>query len=265
MKESAINHEVTFPAHQQTTIVAQPSEGALNFPPSLVTAQRTSILRPGLFAVAPMWTNHLNPSILQSLTQWVTVVTTIQNQAPHFVLPRLRHDLQGWFEQIHLRWRCTAQRGCQRNSLAICHHHPFGSLTFLGASDSSAPFLAGANEPSAKVSSHSRCPVSSNSSMKVRQMKVRHTLSQTSCSCQSRSRRQQVAGEGYCSGKSRQRAPVFKTHKIPSSTRRLSTKRRPPLGEGCSWGSSGSTLRHCCSVNKGCSFLTTASQTNRRL
>lgn len=260
MKEAAINNQVTFPTHQQAPVVAQPGEGALNFPPPLVAAQRASILRLGLFAVAPMWTNHLNTFILQSLAQRVTVVTSIQNQALHFVLPRLRHGLQSWFQQIHLCWRCTAQRGCQRNSLAICHHHPLGSLTLLGLADSCAPFLAGANEPSAKVSSHSKCPPSSSSSMKVR-----HTLSQTSCSSQSRSRRQQVAGEGYCGGKSRQRAPVFKTHKIPSSTRRLSTKRRPPLGEGLSSGSNGAILHHCCWVNSGCSFLTTTSQKDLRL
>jgi hypothetical protein len=111
--------------------------------------------------------------------------------------------------------------------LAIDHHHPLGSLAFLGASDSCAPFLAGANEPSAKVSSHSRCPDSSSSSMKVCQ-----TWSQTPLSSQLRSLRQQVDGEGYWVGRSHQRAPVLSIQSSPSTTWRLSTKGRPPLAEG---------------------------------
>jgi hypothetical protein len=82
-------------------------------------------------------------------------------------------------------------------------------------------------------------------------MKVRHTSNHTPCSAQSRSLRQQVAGEGKSGGRSRQRAPLFKTHKMPSTTARLSIGGRPPLADGLVLGNSGSILRHCCSLNNG--------------
>jgi hypothetical protein len=49
-------------------------------------------------------------------------------------------------------------------------------------------------------------------------------------------------------GKSRQRAPVLSTHKMPSITARLSFHGRPALEYR---GSSGSSLAHCLSDNMG--------------
>src|SRR5690606_38715944 len=200
-----------------------------------------------------------NAALLQAKAQRIAVVAAVQNQALNFIAQRLGHGVQSRFQQFYLRWRCAAQRGCQRNSRAIDHHHPLASLTLLGAADSSAPFLAGAKEPSAKVSSHSKWLASSSSAMKLC-----HTLSQTPCSSQSRKRRQQVLGEGYCGGKSRQRAPVFKTHKIPSITARLSAGGRPPLAPGFDCGSNGLILSHCFSLNNDSTRRIHSSQTNPR-
>lgn len=236
---------MTFPSHQQTSVVSQPGERALNLPASLVSAQLATILGLPLFAIAAMRTDHINSTLTQASAQRVTVIASIQNQATYFLQQFRRYLIQQWFKQSYLRWRRTAQAGCQRNSLAINHQNPLSSLAFLGLSNSGSPFFAGANEPSAKVSSQSRCPASSSSAMKVRQ-----TSTQTFCSSQSRRRRQQVLGEGYCGGRSRQRAPVFKTHRMPSTTARFSAKGRPPLGDGWGCGSSGSILRHCSSLNK---------------
>jgi hypothetical protein len=57
-----------------------------------------------------------------------------------------------------------------------------------------------------------------------------------------------VLGLGYSGGRSRQRAPVLSTHKMPSSTLRLSAHGRP-RPEGC--GSNGSIFFHCSSVKNG--------------
>jgi hypothetical protein len=46
---------------------------------------------------------------------------------------------------------------------------------------------------------------------------ARQIFSQTPCSSQSRSRRQQVEGRGYFSGKSCHRAPLRKVHRIPDT------------------------------------------------
>jgi hypothetical protein len=55
-----------FPSHQQTAIVSQPGESALDFPPSLATSQISPILRFWLFTIAPVWTNHVNTALLQA-------------------------------------------------------------------------------------------------------------------------------------------------------------------------------------------------------
>ena len=114
----------------------------------------------------------------------------------------------------------------------------------LGFADTVAPFLAGAKLPSIKLSLQSSWPPASSSARKRR-----HTLSQTSRSSHKRSRRQHVAGlTPKSEGKSRQRAPVLSTHKIPSSTARLSFQGRPALEY---LGNSGSSLAHCKSDNMG--------------
>jgi hypothetical protein len=75
--------------------------------------------------------------------------------------------------------------------------------------------------------------------------------SQTPWSSQSRSRRQQVLGEGYDAGKSFHRAPLRNTHRMPSKHRRLSIRLRPPFGDRCTGGNSGSIFAHWASVNSG--------------
>jgi hypothetical protein len=131
-----------------------------------------------------------------------------------------------------------------RNTLAVNHHHPLRTLSAFGLSDTGAPFFAGANDPSAKVSAQSSCPLRSNSDKNAR-----HSVSHTSCSSQSRNRRQHVLGEGYRAGRSFQRAPLRSTQRIPSNTRRLSTGLRPPLDERLTFGRSGSIFAHCASVS----------------
>jgi hypothetical protein len=128
--------------------------------------------------------------------------------------------------------------------LAACHHHPLRTFAAFGFTDAVAPFFAGAKEPSAKVSSQSNRPRSSSSPRNFR-----HNPSHTPASSQSRNRRQQVLGEGYCPGKSFQRAPDRSTHKIPSKHRRSWMRRRPPAAEGLIFGNNDSILFHCSSVS----------------
>jgi hypothetical protein len=80
--------------------------------------------------------------------------------------------------------------------------------------------------------------------------KPRHMRSQVPSSSHCRKRRQQVDPPGYPSGRSRHRAPVFKTQRIPSTTSRLLTRGRPPSGERRGRGRCGSILAHCASVTR---------------
>jgi hypothetical protein len=132
----------------------------------------------------------------------------------------------------------------QRKTLAVDHHHPLRALAPLGFADSVAPFLAGAKLPSRNDSLHFNCWRSFSSPRKARQI-----VSQTSCSSQSRSLRQQVEGEGNSLGKSCQRAPLRSIHKMPSNTLRSSDGGRPPRGRGGRLGSKGRIFSHWASVS----------------
>src|SRR5208337_410253 len=134
----------------------------------------------------------------------------------------------------------------QRNTAAVDHHHPLRPLAPLGFSDSAAPFFAGAKLPSRNKSLELNCWRSFNSLRNARQ-----TFSQMPCSSQSRSRRQQVEGCGYFSGKSCHLAPLRRIHKMPSRTRRFSIHGRPPLRCLGGLGSKGAIFFHCASVSNG--------------
>jgi hypothetical protein len=80
--------------------------------------------------------------------------------------------------------------------------------------------------------------------------KARHMASHVPSSSHCRIRRQQVDPLGYPSGRSRHRAPVFSTHRIPSTTARWLMRGRPPLRERRGRGRCGSMWTHCASVTR---------------
>ena len=80
--------------------------------------------------------------------------------------------------------------------------------------------------------------------------------SQTPCSSHIRNRRQHVEPSGYPSGRSRQRAPVRKTHKIPRKHARLEAHGRPrPSWRRFGSGNNGTNTAHCSSLNKASRFF----------
>src|SRR5208283_151560 len=107
------------------------------------------------------------------------------------------------FREFDFRRGGRSQVVSQRNTLAIDHHHPLCTLAPLGFADASAPFFAEAKLPSINASLQSNHPWRFISPRNARQI-----VSQTSCSSQSRNRRQQVEGEGYSAGRSCHRAPL---------------------------------------------------------
>src|SRR6516164_1448764 len=148
--------------------------------------------------------------------------------------------------ESHFRRGGRVKGVSQRKTAAVDHHHPLRPLAPLGFSDFSAPFFAGAKLPSRNDSLHSSCRRWFNSLRNARQI-----FSQTPCSSQSRSRRQHVEGWGYFSGRSCQRAPLRRIHKIPSNTRRFAIHGRPPLRCWGGLGSKGAIFCHCASVSNG--------------
>ena len=250
MEEGLIHQKVIVIAHDQAAIVAQPGEGAFDLPAFSVAAQRAPILQRRFAATLAMRTDQNNTTLDQAPAQRVAVVSAIGNDAKGPLLgssaAATRHgDLcQCRFGQLYFCRTCRGKLTSQRNTLAVDHHHPLRALAALGFADAKAPFLAGAKVPSKKLSLQSSRPRWSSWRRNARQI-----LSHTPRSSQSRRRRQQVLALGYFFGRSRHRAPVLSTQRMPSSTCRLSAQRRPLL---CSLGSSGSMRCHCSSLRNDC-------------
>jgi len=251
MKETTIDRQRAIIAYDQPPKVAQPREGALDNPTPFVAPQCSTILRrwfPSAFAVRD---DRFNPAAPQVFAQPVAVVAAIHDHPLRFLTrpsgamtPSYANGRERFVDELDFRRGCRVKVVSQRNTLAVDHHHPLRPLTPLGFSDSTAPFFAGAKLPSMNDSLHFSCWRSFNSLRNARQI-----CSQTSCSSQSRSLLQQVEGEGNSSGKSHQRAPLRKIHKMPSSTLRSAAGGRPPCGRFRRFGSKGRIFSHWASVN----------------
>jgi len=233
--------------------VSQPCIGSLDLPTFAIAAQGTSVLCCLANPASSVRHDQLDASLLQSCSQRVAVVGPVANQPLRF-LPRTAAPTsvrdadrcKGGFREFDFRRGGRSQVVSQRNTLAIDHHHPLCTLAALGFADSSAPFFAEAKLPSINASLQSNKPLRFSSPRNVRQI-----VSHTSCSSQSCSRRQHVAGEGYSAGRSCHLAPLRAIHKMPSNTRRLSDQGRPPRLLLRNLGSNGMIFSHCRSVNIG--------------
>ena len=250
--------------NQESSELTEPCIGPLDDPAALVAAQFPSVLVTPLFVVLSIGCDQLDASLLQSLAQWVRVVRTVGNH-PFRLLPRAAFGpgdtdfFERGFRKRSFSRRGTFKPNSQRKTLTVDQYHPLRSLAALGFADCRAPFLAGAKLPSRKASSHRSNPSPSRAPSNVRQ-----ALSQTSCSSHCFKRRQQVAGEGYLSGRNRQAAPVQRTQRMPSRQSRFDAQGRPRLSRRrLGSGNSGSISDHCASVNSSnrCLLTLPVSQT----
>lgn len=248
-------------ADQQAAELTEPGIGSLHNPAANIASQFPSIFVAPFLVVLPVRRNQVDAALLQSLTERIGVITAVGDDALR-LLPgaafRSGHaDLgERGFRKRNFTRRGTLQPNSQRKTLTVDQYHPLRSLAPLGVTDGSAPFFAGAKLPSRKVSSHSSRPSSSSAPSKAR-----HASSQTPSSSHCFSRRQQVAGDGYSSGRKRHAAPVCRIHRMPSKQARLEAHGRPRLScrlRGA--GNKGSMISHCSSVNSFCRFFMTEAQ-----
>jgi len=252
MKEGIIHGNITIPADNQPAIITQPRKGPLNLIATFITSQLTTIIILLSLIVAPVWANQFNTSLSQTLSQRVTVVSPVGNQASRV----FSRTTSAWAPDGNIFYRFFEKRDLVRGrrvqvvsqsrpvGIAVDHHHPLRSFAPFGLSDAFAPFFAGAKLPSMNASDQSSCPRWSSS-----ERKALHAFSHTSCSSQSRSLLQQVEALGNCFGRSAQGAPVRSIHKIPSNTLRLSAQGLPPHLDFLSFGSNSSIFSHCACVN----------------
>lgn len=249
MKESRVHRDFMFISDHETPKRAKPGKGPLDFVSPAVSVSHATVLLPFFLPVLPVGRQEGDPSSFQPVPERVTVIPLVGDESlgPRFgaTFPsNMDPDvLQGLFSQGHFRWRGRVDVASQWNTLTIDHHHPLRSFAPLGFSDCRAPFFAGAKLPSMKASLQSRIP-----SLSSWERKVRQIFSHTPSSSQRLSLLQQVAGLGYRSERSFQRAPVRKTHRIPSITLRSFALGRPLLRGISSLGSKGSIFSHCSSV-----------------
>jgi hypothetical protein len=252
MKKSFIDGDRAVVANHQSAVVAEPGEGAFNDPATTVAAQRSAVLGRWFASIAAMRGDQFDASRRQLRAQRIAVIPAVANDTARFLagpstaMPVCYPDRSDrFFGEPRFVRGSRVKLLSQRNTLAVDHHHPLRALAPLGFSDFRAPFFAGAKLPSRNDSLQSSCSRSFSSAKKARQM-----VSQICCSSQSRSRRQQVAGEGNSSGKSCQRAPLRKIQSMPSRTLRSFALGRPPYRDLRCFGSKGAICSHWASVSR---------------
>jgi hypothetical protein len=130
----------------------------------------------------------------------------------------------------------------QRKSVAVGEEHDLAAFAAFRVADAGAPFFARANVPSASASSQSISPRSSSTCRRVDQISAN-----SPDRLHSRSRRQQVDGEGNSFGKSCHRAPLRSNQRMPSRHRRGEHGGRPPKGLGTCSGKYPAITFHCSS------------------
>ncbi len=266
MEEGQINGDQMFVTNQHAAELTEPSIGAFDLPAPFITSQLPAILVSPFFVVFPVGRDQLDAAPFPSLPQWIGVVPPVGDH-PFRLLPRPAFGpgdadfLERGVRKRNFCRRGTFQPNSQRNTFTVSQYHPLCAFTTLGFADGIAPFLAGAKLPSRKASSHRNRPSASRAPSKVRQ-----ALSQTPSSSHCFSRRQQVDGEGYSSGRKCHAAPVCNTHKMPSKQPRFGAGGRPrPSLRRFGSGSKGPTSSHCSSVKSFCRFFMTEAQHHTRL
>ena len=243
MQESQIHDGVEFVAYDETAESMQPSEGALNDPAATITAQGPSILRSRPRARGSVRRDQSRTVSGKRPSQRVTVIAAIRNQTRK-TSARNTDIGQHRFQQGGLTRGGAVDVQSQRHAFAVGDQHHFRAFTPAGWANLIAPPFAEAKVASTKHSVNFRRLRRSS-----RRNSFRQIASQTpNCSYKAK-RLQQVEGLGYDDGRSRQRAPVLSTHRIPSSAARSSAQGRPPFGPPRSFGNSGASCRHCRSVN----------------
>ena len=239
-----------FVSDEKSSEVPEPCEGSLNLPSLPVAPHGPSIFFEKVSdSILPGGNDRLYSPQMHRDAKGCAVVGLIGDQSfgpftrPSWSQPGHFDFFHQCRSQLYFGGRCGGKLASQRNTFAVDHHHPLRSLAAFGFTDALAPFFAGAKLPSTKTSSQSNKDCASNCAKNWR-----HILSQISSSSQSRRRRQQVVGLGYCGGKSRHRAPVRRTQRMPSITARSSALGRPVfLGSG----SRGLIFIQACSDNSG--------------
>ncbi len=247
--------------------VLQPSVGALDFPALAVASQFAFVLKATTADVLPIGDNQFGPAPAKAPAQGIGIVAAIGNHPlemrtrPSAALARDLHLGERAFGETTLGQLRGRKLCSDRYAVVVDHHHALRTFPTTGFADRGAPFLAVMKVASRKASSQS-----SNRRWSSIDNSFRHAFSHTSCSSQLRNRRQHVEPSGNSSGRSRHRAPVRNTQRMPSRHSRLPAhdRARPSLRRLGS-GNNGSSIFHCSSLSNSCCFFIEEDQQLTRL
>ena len=231
-----IHFVVMFPSRYEASVISKPSNGAFDLPSASVTSQGSTVLGLGFATPHAMGSHQFNALFLEFFTKTIRIIRFVTDQS----LRSFTQLLNRFMGQLHFRRTGRVKGHSQRNTLAVCQYHELRALATLGFADFWTPFFADTKVPSIKLSPHWIRFFLSKVSINLRQI-----FSHVPSSAHILSRLQQVLGLGYLSGKSFQRAPVRRIHKIPSRVSRFFVHGRPGL---FNFGNNGSMYFHCFSV-----------------
>jgi hypothetical protein len=247
--------------------VLQPCVGAFDFPAAFVASEFASIFIASLSIVAAVGHDQVGATLFEPLAQWVGVIATIRNHAAQAgtrastACPGHVYGCERAFRKLVFGDLRGRKLRSDRNAAAVDHHHALRTFPTTGLADSGAPFFAVTKVASRKASSQSSSPRWS-----IWPSSFRQARSQTPCSSHIRNRLQQVDPSGYSSGRSRHRAPVRSTHRIPSKHARLLAHGRPRPSLRClGSGNNGANNAHCCSLNNTARFFIQEAHHSTRL
>ena len=205
--------------------VLEPADGPFDLPSLAVSPELPSVLSWRFDSISLVRCNQIDASFEKARAQRITVRRRVVDQLAR---PTANDSVcEQRLDEIDFVGTGTLNHVPARNPVAVDQQHDLGALAAFGLAYAKAPFLADANVPSAMDSSRSISPCRS-SLLTSRAHAFLNNPESDHCF----KRRQQVGCEGKWSGRSRQRAPVRRTHAMASKQSREETRGRPPNGEG---------------------------------
>ena len=232
-----------FITHHQTTEVLQPSEEPFDSPATLVATQGTTVLGDGFAAVIAMGGDELYALLSKLSIKSIAVISPVPDKFLGCGISEALGESvldKGDFMRTSRR----RVRG-DWNTSAVCHCHEFGALAAPRGANASAPFFA-----ATKVASTKHSPRSSLPRLRKSSANASSTLRNTPARAHCWKRRWQVWYGGKRSGRSCQRAPDRKIHRMPFNTSRSSRRGLPlPSLRLFGLGISDLMIAHCLSLS----------------
>src|SRR5579864_4017813 len=157
---------VVLPASDDATIIMEPSEQALDFPATTVSAQGAAVLGDGSAPVPTVRRDQFHLEMLaHALIQRIAVVGFIADQSLRCFAQEAPLE-RGFDERGFIRRSADHVHG-DRKTMAVCDCHDFAAFAAFCRADTRAPFFAELKLASMKASLKSSFPRSRRSSASV--------------------------------------------------------------------------------------------------